>query len=147
MKSFLNNIPKLSQDETRRKNAGSNGKTVKDNFTVKKCPLMDNFENMESKTFWKPSTGSAFTPISKKTPVAIEAFQETSINDKLPSIQGIDLKDKEDNDKDDKENDDNEKNDKENFTGFTPDRITSIYIGSLSLVGLFILFRAMNKTK
>ena len=138
MKSFLNNIPKLSQDETRRKNAGSNGKTVKDNFTVKKCPLMDNFENMESKTFWKPSTGSAFTPISKKTPVAIEAFQETPINDKLPSIQGIDLKDKEDNDKE---------NDKENFTGFTPDRITSIYIGSLSLVGLFILFRAMNKTK
>lgn len=144
MKSFLNNIPKLSQDETRRKNVGSNGKTVKDNFTVKKCPLMDNFENMESKIFWKPSSGSAFTPISKKTPVAIEAFQETPINDKLPSIQGIDLKDKEDNDK---ENDDNEKNDKENFTGFTPDRITSIYIGSLSLVGLFILFRAMNKTK
>ena len=138
MKSFLNNIPKLSQDETRRKNAGSNGKTIKDNFTVKKCPLMDNFENMESKTFWKPSSGSAFTPISKKTPVAIEAFQETPINDKLPSIQGIDLKDKEDNDKE---------NDKENFTGFTPDRITSIYIGSLSLVGLFILFRVMNKTK
>tara|TARA_E500000331_G_scaffold159114_1_gene154266 strand:- start:3993 stop:4406 length:414 start_codon:yes stop_codon:yes gene_type:complete len=137
MKSFLNNIPKLSQDETRRKNAGSNGKIVKDNFTVKKCPLMDNFENMESTTFWKPSSGSAFTPISKKTPVAIEAFQETQIIDKLPSIQGIDLKKKEDK----------EKEDKENFTGFIPDRITSIYIGSLSLVGLFILFRAMNKTK
>lgn len=137
MKSFFNNLPKLSQDETRRKNAGSNGKTVKDNFTVKKCSMMDNFENMESKTFWKPSSGSAFTPISKKTPVAIEAFQETQIIDKLPSIQGIDLK----------ENDDKEKDNKENFTGFTPDRITSIYIGSLSLVGLFILFRAMNKTK
>jgi hypothetical protein len=137
MKSFFNNLPKLSQDETRRKNAGSNGKTVKDNFTVKKCSMMDNFENMESKTFWKPSSGSAFTPISKKTPVAIEAFQETQVIDKLPSIQGIDLK----------ENDDKEKDDKENFTGFTPDRITSIYIGSLSLVGLFILFRAMNKTK
>ena len=137
MKSFLNNIPKLSQDETRRKNAGSNGKTIKDNFTVKKCPLMDNFENMESTTFWKPSSGSAFTPMSKKTPVAIEAFKETQIIDKLPSIQGIDLKKKEDK----------EKEDKENFTGFTPDRITGIYIGSLSLVGLFILFRAMNKTK
>ena len=132
MKSFFNNLPKLSQDETRRKNAGSNGKIVKDNFTVKKCPLMDNFENMESKTFWKPSVGPAFTPISKKSPVKIEAFQETHIDDKLPGIQGIDLK---------------EKDDKENFTGFTPDRITSIYIGSLSLVGLFILFRAMNKTK
>ena len=137
MKSFLNNIPKLSQDETRRKNAGSNGKTIKDNFTVKKCPLMDNFENMESTTFWKPSSGSAFTPISKKTPVAIEAFQETLSIDKLPSIQGIDLKEKEDKDKEDTEN----------FTRFTPDIITSIYIGSLSLVGLFILFRAMNKTK
>ena len=137
MKSFLNNIPKLSQDETRRKNAGSNGKTIKDNFTVKKCPLMDNFENMESTIFWKPSSGSAFTPISKKTPVAIEAFQETLSIDKLPSIQGIDLKEKEDKDKEDTEN----------FTRFTPDRITSIYIGSLSLVGLFILFRAMNKTK
>lgn len=137
MKSFLNNIPKLSQDETRRKNVGSNGKTIKDNFTVKKCPLMDNFENMESTIFWKPSSGSAFTPISKKTPVAIEAFQETMSIDKLPSIQGIDLKEKEDKDKEDTEN----------FTGFTPDRITSIYIGSLSLVGLFILFRAMNKTK
>ena len=137
MKSFLNNIPKLSQDETRRKNAGSNGKTIKDNFTVKKCPLMDNFENMESTIFWKPSSGSAFTPISKKTPVAIEAFQETLSIDKLPSIQGIDLKEKEDKDKEDTEN----------FTRFTPDIITSIYIGSLSLVGLFILFRAMNKTK
>jgi hypothetical protein len=132
MKSFLNNIPKLSQDETRRKNAGNNGKTVRDNFTVKKCPLMDNFENMESTTFWKPSSGSAFTPISKRTPVAIEAFQETHIIDKLPSIQGIDLK---------------EKDDKDKPTGFIPDRITSIYIGSLSLVGLFILFRAMNKTQ
>ena len=137
MKSFLNNIPKLSQDETRRKNAGSNGKTIKDNFTVKKCPLMDNFENMESTIFWKPSSGSAFTHISKKTPVAIEAFQETLSIDKLPSIQGIDLKEKEDKDKEDTEN----------FTRFTPDIITSIYIGSLSLVGLFILFRAMNKTK
>ena len=142
MKSFFNNLPKLSQDETRRKNAGSNGKTVKDNFTVKKCPLMDNFENMESKTFWKPISGSAFTPISKKSPVKIEAFQEKHIDDKLPSSQGIDLKEK-----DDEENNDEEKDDKENFTGFTPDRITSIYIGSLSLVGLFILFRAMNKTK
>lgn len=137
MKSFLNNIPKMSQDETRRKNAGGNGKIVRDNFTVKKCPLMDNFENMESTTFWKPSSGSAFTPISKKTPVAIEAFQETHIIDKLPSIQGIDL-----NEKDEKENDDKKKT-----TGFMPDRVTSIYIGSLSLVGLFILFRAMNKTK
>ena len=137
MKSFLNNIPKLSQDETRRKNVGSNGKTIKDNFTVKKCPLMDNFENMQSTIFWKPSSGSAFTPISKKTPVAIEAFQETLSIDKLPSIQGIDLKEKEDKDKEDTEN----------FTRFTPDIITSIYIGSLSLVGLFILFRAMNKTK
>ena len=137
MKSFFNNLPKLSQDETRRKNAGSNGKTIKDNFTVKKCQLMDNFENMESKTFWKSSSGSAFTPISKKTPVTIEAFKETPINDKLPSIQGIDLKEK----------DDEENEDKEIFTGFIPDRITSIYIGSLSLVGLFILFRAMNKTK
>jgi len=137
MKSFLNNLPKLSHDETRRKNAGGNGKTVRDNFTVKKCPLMDNFENMESTTFWKPSSGSAFTPISKKTPVAIEAFQETHIIDKLPNIQGIDL-----NEKDEKENDDKKKT-----TGFIPDRVTSIYIGSLSLVGLFILFRAMNKTK
>ena len=132
MKSFLNNIPKLSHDETRRKNAGSNGKIVRDNFTVKKCPLMDNFENMESTTLWKPSSGSAFTPISKKTPVAIEAFQETHIIDKLPSIHGIHLK---------------EKDEKEKATVFIPDRVTSIYIGSLSLVGLFILFRAMNKTK
>ena len=137
MKSFLNNIPKLSQDETRRKNAGSNGKIVRDNFTVKKCPLMDNFENMETTTFWKPSSGSAFTPISKKTPVAIEAFQETHIIDKLPSIHGIHLKEK----------DEKEKDEKEKATGFIPDRVTSIYIGSLSLVGLFILFRAMNKTK
>jgi len=142
MKSFLNNIPKLSHDETRRKNAGGNGKIVRDNFTVKKCPLMDNFENMESTTFWKPSSGSAFTPISKKTPVAIEAFQETHIIDKLPSIQGIQLKETDKKDKDDKEKDDKEKS-----TGFIPDRVTSIYIGSLSLVGLFILFRAMNKTK
>ena len=134
MKSFLNNIPKMSQDETRRKNAGGNGKIVRDNFTVKKCPLMDNFENMESTTFWKPSSGSAFTPISKKIPVAIEAFHETHIIDKLPSIQGIQLKE-------------TDEKDKEKSTGFIPDRVTSIYIGSLSLVGLFILFRVMNKTK
>jgi hypothetical protein len=137
MKSFLNNLPKLSHDETRRKNAGGNGKTVRDNFTVKKCPLMDNFENMESTILHKQLSGSAFTPISKKTPVAIEAFQETHIIDKLPSIQGIQLKEK----------DDKEPADKDKYTGFIPDRVTSIYIGSLSLVGLFILFRAMNKTK
>jgi len=130
----------MSQDETRRKNAGGNGKIVRDNFTVKKCPLMDNFENMESTTFWKPSSGSAFTPISKKIPVAIEAFHETHIIDKLPSIQGIQLKETAEKDKENKD-------DKEKSTGFIPDRVTSIYIGSLSLVGLFILFRVMNKTK
>ena len=101
---------------------------------------MPNFENMESTTFWKPSSGSAFTPISKKIPVAIEAFHETHIIDKLPSIQGIQLKETAEKDKENKD-------DKEKSTGFIPDRVTSIYIGSLSLVGLFILFRVMNKTK
>ena len=135
MNKFLNNLPKLSSDEHRRKNTGSNDQTIRDNFTVKKCPLMDNFENMDPTTIWKPLIGSPFVFDSKKKPATIEAFQESHVVNKLPNIQGI------------HQNNDEEDEEDENYVIFTPDRITNIYIGSLSLVGLFILFRVVNKSK
>jgi hypothetical protein len=135
MNQFLNNLPKLSSGQHRTRNA--EGNKIRDNFTVKKCPLMDNFENMDPNTIWKPLMGSPFKFDSKKK-VTIEAFQESHVVKNLPNIQGIH-----------QNNDEEDKKDKEDDSSgmFTPDRITNIYIGSLSLVGLFILFRVVNKSK
>ena len=136
MNKFFNNLPKLSTDEQRRKDAGSNGKTIKDNFTVKKCPLMDNFDNMDPDTLWKKLSNSPFTDVKEKKEkfVNIEAYQEKQDINTLPEIQGIqNIEDKD------------EEDDVHNI--FLPDQITSIYIGSLSLVGLFILFRVANRSK
>jgi hypothetical protein len=60
MNKFLNNLPKLSSEQHRTRNAEGNSTTTRDNFTVKKCPLMDNFENMD------PSTPITFD-LKKKT--------------------------------------------------------------------------------
>ena len=132
MNQFLNNLPKLSAEQHRTRNIEGNCTIVRDNFTVKKCPLMDNFENMDPSTIWKPLIGSLIMFDSKKKEVNIEAFHESPAVTKLPSIQGI-------NQNEDAEDD--------SSGMFTPDRITNIYIGSLSLVGLFILFRVVNKSK
>jgi|SaaInlV_150m_DNA_3_1039698.scaffolds.fasta_scaffold03549_4 hypothetical protein len=140
MNKFLNNLPKLSSEQQRRRNIEGNSTTIRDNFTVKKCPLMDNFENMDPSTTWKPLIGSPIHFDSKKKQANIEAFKELHIENKLPNIHGIYQN------KDEKEEDDNEEADEDSVI-FTPNRITNIYIGSLSLVGLFILFRVVNKSK
>ena len=138
MNQFLNNLPKLSSGQHRTRNAEGNSTKIRDNFTVKKCPLMDNFENMDPNTIWKPLIGSPITFDSKKKQANIEAFQESHVVKNLPNIQGIH-----------QNNDEEDNEDKEDDSSgiFTPDRITNIYIGSLSLVGLFILFRVVNKSK
>ena len=58
MNQFLNNLPKLSAEQHRTRNIEGNGTIVRDNFTVKKCPLMDNFDNMDPSTIWKQLVGS-----------------------------------------------------------------------------------------
>lgn len=139
MNNFINNLPKLSSDEQRRKNTGSNGITVKDNFTVKRCPLMDNFENMDPNTMWKPLSGSPIISLKDK-PKNIEAFREKLDINKLPNIQGIKLNNK-------KNDDDTNEEDDDMYSMFFPDKITNVYIGSLTVIGLFILFRVMNRSK
>jgi hypothetical protein len=52
----------------------------------------------------------------------------------LPKIHGI-TNDREDDDKDYLLS-----------RGFTPDTMTKLYVGSLSIIGLFILFRVVKKT-
>jgi len=140
MNKFLNNLPKLSSEQHRTRNAEGNSTKIRDNFTVKKCPLMDNFENMDPNTMWKSLIGSPITFDSKKKSATIEAFQESHVVNKLPTIQGI-------HQKNDHQNNDEEDEEDESYVMFTPDRITNIYIGSLSLIGLFILFRVVNKSK
>ena len=143
MNNFINNLPKLTTDEHRRKNAGSNGITVKDNFTVKRCPLMDNFETMDPNTMWKPLSGSPIIGLKDK-PKNIEAFREKLDINKLPNIQGIHLNNKKPTDDEDA---DDEDADDDMYSMFFPDKITNVYIGSLTIVGLFILFRVVNRSK
>jgi hypothetical protein len=60
--------------------------------------------------------------------------QDGIISQMLPKIHGIT--------KDSNDEDDNSLLPR----GFTPDTMTKLYVGSLSIVGLFILFRIVKKT-
>ena len=57
MNKIFNILPSLTAEQNEKKAAGA--KAI-DNFTVKKCPLMDNFESMDPTTMWKPLIGTEF---------------------------------------------------------------------------------------
>ena len=153
MIKFINNLPKLTHEQIKTKEEICNKSSVRDNFTVQRCPLMENFENIESSIYSSKLTkGVILEPINKPVNImlhtglfasnkSLTAVTNDNNNEPdgitsqmLPKIHGIT--------KDIDDDDDKSLLPRE----FTPDTMTKIYVGSLSIVGLFILFRIVKKT-
>ena len=163
MNKIFYNLPSLTPEQKVKK---ANGTNIVDNFTVKKCPLMDNFENMDQSTMWKPLTGTPvqhdgnLTSINAKIMIqgcadkeakeSMFVLTDSSNNvvdssnnvvkpapkSMLPKIQGITHAPDTDSDDDDEVKDNT----------FKLDTITKVYAGALSIVGLFVLYRVVKKT-
>ena len=167
MNKVFDILPSLSSEQKEKKASGT---TDVDNFTVKKCPLMDNFENMDPTTMWKPLIGAPVQPDTKHNRVnanivaqaggkeSMVVLSDSSNNvvgdssnnvvkpaakSMLPKIQGIThAPDAENND----EGDDDDDEDSIQVKVLNLDTLTKVYVGALSLVGLFVLYRVVKKT-
>jgi len=152
MLKLFNNLPKLTQEQIRNKEEICNRSSARDNFTVNRSSKTENFENIESSLYSSKLTKSVIPEtinkplnlmlhpglFASKTLTALTNDNNTEIDgitsQMLPKIHGIT--------KDSNDEDDNSLLPR----GFTPDTMTKLYVGSLSIVGLFILFRIVKKT-
>ena len=173
MNKIFNILPSLTAEQNEKKDTGA---IAIDNFTVKKCPLMDNFESMDPTTTWKPLIGSqvklnqkpnvvnakiiaqscnrngnndslfVLTDFSNNVVDSSNNVVKPSYMDMLPNIQGI-TPEKEAY-RDDHDHDHNHDDDGENvkLNVFKLHTTTKLYVGALSLVGLFVLYRVVKKT-
>jgi hypothetical protein len=156
MNKVFDSLPSLTTEQKEKK---ANGAKVVDNFTVKKCPLMDNFENMDPTTMWKPLIGApvqiAANPNSVNAKIVAHASDKESMfvltdssnnvvkpasKNMLPKIQGITNEQHADN------NDDEDDDESVMTNMVNLDTVTKVYVGALSLVGLFVLYRVVKKT-
>lgn len=168
MNKVFDILPSLSAEQKEKKASGAK---VVDNFTVKKCPMMDNFENMDPTTMWKPLIGAPIQFDAKHNSVNAKIVANSSENktikesmavlsdssnnvvdasnnvvkpaskNALPKIQGITNTPNADS------NDDEDEDDESVMTNMVKlDTVTKIYVGALSLVGLFVLYRVVKKT-
>jgi hypothetical protein len=164
MNKVFDILPSLSTEQKEKKASGAK---VVDNFTVKKCPLMDNFENMDPTTMWKPLIGAPVQPdakpnsanakivaqsgdkqsgkesmvvLSESYPVVDSSNNVVKPTPKsmLPKIQGITHTTDTDSDDDDE--------DSIQVKVLNLNTLTKVYVGALSLVGLFVLYRVVKKT-
>ena len=164
MNKVFDILPSLTNEQKEKK---ANGAKAIDNFTVKKCPLMDNFENMDPTTMWKPLIGAPIkfdiNPASINAKIVIQSGDNKGVKESmfvltdssnnvvdssnnvvkpasknvLPKIQGITHSQDADSDDDDES---------VMMNVFKLDNITKVYAGALSLVGLFVLYRVVKKT-
>ena len=166
MNKVFDILPSLSAEQKEKK---ANGAKVVDNFTVKKCPLMDNFENMDPTTMWKPLNGAPIQLDAKPNSVNAKIVAQssgkkdikesmfvltdssnnvvdssnnvvkTASKNALPKIQGI-------TQAPDADSDDEDDNESVMTNMVKLDTVTKVYVGALSLVGLFVLYRVVKKT-
>lgn len=142
MNKIINSLPKLTKRQQNKREEYCNNCSTKDNFTVSKCPYSEEFTGMDISNL--QNLGSNFTPenVTKEPFVQLSAFSNLIQKEKeptktvknLPNIHGINK---------DTDNDVKEEEDK---SLFEPDTLTKIYAGSLSVIGLFILFRVVKKS-
>jgi hypothetical protein len=163
MNKVFDILPSLT---TAQKEKKANGAKVVDNFTVKKCPLMDNFENMDPTTMWKPLIGAPVQPDvnpnsvnakivaqagGKESMVVLSDSSNNVVDSSnnvvkptpksmLPKIQGITHTPDADSD------DDDDEGDSIRVKVLKLDTTTKVYVGALSIVGLFVLYRVVKKT-
>ena len=159
MMKIIDNLPKPSPETKFKKVVFDTNHKVVDNFTVKKCPLMDNFENIDS-SIWdklngtpvkfdtKPTTHinaqllstSNGTGLTNSTYVLADTSNNVvkpSPSSTLPVIHGITANDDAASDDDD---------DDDNMSKIQLYTSSKLYVGALSIVGLFILYRVVKKT-
>jgi hypothetical protein len=164
MNKVFDILPSLTPAQKEKK---ANGAKVIDNFTVKKCPLMDNFENMDPTTMWKPLVGAPIQLDTKQNSVNAKILAHSSENkdikesmfvltdssnnvvdssnnvvkptlkNVLPKIQGI-------THAQDTDSDDDDESVMQNMIKL--DNVSKVYVGALSIVGLFVLYRVVKKT-
>ena len=142
MNKIINNLPKLTRKQQNKKEEYCNSCSKIDNFTVAKCPYSEEFTGMDIMKF--KNLGGNFTPenVTKEPFIQLSGLSNLIQKEdepkktvkNLPNIHGINK---------DTDNDVEEEQDK---SLFEPDTLTKIYAGSLSLIGLFILFRVVKKT-
>lgn len=142
MNKIINNLPKLTNQQQKQKEEYCNNCSTTDNFTVKKCPYSEGFTGMGISDLKNLTT--KFTPenVTKEPFIQLSAFsnliqkeeEPTKTVKNLPNIHGINK---------DTDNDVKEEEDK---SLFEPDTLTKLYAGSLSVIGLFILFRVVKKS-
>ena len=142
MNKIINSLPKLTKRQQNKKEEYCNNCSTKDNFTVSKCPYSEEFTGMDITDF--KNIGSIFTPenVTKEPFVQLSGFSNLIKKEEepkktvknLPNIYGINK---------DTDNDVKEEHD---ILLFEPDTLTKLYAGSLSVIGLFILFRVVKKS-
>ncbi len=166
MNKVFDSLPSLSTEQKEKK---ANGAKAVDNFTVKKCPMMDNFENMDPTTMWKSLIGAPIKldakPNSVNAKIVAQASENKGVKESmfvltdsnlvvdtsnnvvkppsknvLPKIQGI----TQSPDTDSNDEDDDDESVMTNMVNL--DTVTKVYVGALSLVGLFVLYRVVKKT-
>jgi hypothetical protein len=167
MNKVFDILPSLTAEQNEKK--ASCAKVV-DNFTVKKCPLMDNFENMDPTTMWKQLIGAPVhhdaKPVGLNAKIVAQSSDNNGVKESmfvltdskpivdssnndvkpahksmLPKIQGITHSPDADRDDEGDEDDDNV-----GVKVLNLDTLTKVYVGALSLVGLFVLYRVVKKT-
>jgi len=142
MNKIINNLPKLTKTQQNKREEYCNNCSKKDNFTVSKCPYSEEFTGMDIIKI--KNLGSNFTSenVTKEPFVQLSGFSnlikkeeepKTTVKN-LPNIHGIN------------KNTDNSVKEQDDKLIFEPDNLTKIYAGSLSVIGLFILFRVLKKS-
>ena len=166
MNKLFDNLPKLTNEEKEKVEAITTKTNIIDNFTVKKCPLMENFDTMEP-LMWN-TLGSPITSdnnkkinaeihtlgkenmcmVSTHKPELVSTGAKTTIPF-IHGITGIAKKEEQPTTEsvDSKEETDDE-DDESNYLMSTMniDTPTKTYVGALSIVGLFVLFRVVKRT-
>ena len=142
MNKIINNLPKLTKTQQNKREEYCNNCSKKDNFTVSKCPYSEEFTGMDIIKI--KNLGSNFTSenVTKEPFVQLSGFSnlikkeeepKTTVKN-LPNLHGIN------------KNTDNSVKEQDDKLIFEPDNLTKIYAGSLSVIGLFILFRVLKKS-
>ena len=146
---LINNLPQLSQKQKLYRETMCS-KKHDEPFTVNRIPFVENFDTLPS-TLYKSSLKKDKFSTEKNEVKKLNLFIDTSFK----PIVNV-LSDSEDNDEllinsttlpkiNRVTSNDKKKGKHFIFHDIMPNKITSIYIGALTIVGLFILFRTIKK--
>ena len=146
---LINNLPQLSKKQKKYRESMCNAKHT-ESFTVSRIPYVENFDTLPSALYKSSLKKDKFSTENNKVQ-NLNLFLGTSSNKVLNVLSDIDST----NELPIKSatlpkihkvtSDDKQKPKHFIFHDIMPNNITSIYVGSLTIVGLYILFRSIRK--